>query len=109
MGGLMCDGGWGLVCPEAQKAAAAYGRKTQKEEKEDKAAVHSAYWPLYTLMKTQGDHAELNDTQRFSKSHEITHKSRHCNEDTCPQILSCISPSISDNYHCLWKTTQTFI
>lgn len=29
----MCDGGWGLVCPEALEAAAAYKRERVTQEK----------------------------------------------------------------------------
>lgn len=32
-GGSMCDGGWGLVCPEAHEAAAAWARERERRTK----------------------------------------------------------------------------
>lgn len=46
----MCDGGWGLVCPEAHEAAAAW--ETQGEKRCEVAMV-TAHEPC-ALMKTRG-------------------------------------------------------
>lgn len=59
-GGLMCDGGWGLVCPEAQKAAAAADRVLLQ----DLGSGHSFY-----VLKGK----EANSNARHSRPRPPSH------------------------------------
>lgn len=72
----MCDGGWGLVCPEAHEAAAAWKRKTERQRGE--AEVRNANG-------NTGDYVEtltaVKVTQIFLNPHPIQcqdHTHIHC-------------------------------
>lgn len=87
--GLMCDGGWGLVCPEAHEAAAAW--ETQGEKRCEVAMV-TAHEPC-ALMKTRGDHVEtLRDTNTFTQPENHACKGGCCRVNTVTNTQRFLQP-----------------